>query len=66
MKVVVDNSNLQDAGIDPVEMEELRNGFDGWMAAQGGIKKGEVCCIVGRAGVGRSKFFEQEDEPNRD
>lgn len=55
LKLVVDNTNMVELGIDPAEMENLRNGFDDWIECQGpvqGFKPGEIWAFMG--GRGRS------------
>ena len=66
MKVVVDNSNLLDADINPAEMEELRSGFDDWMRSlgeipRGGFRVGDVAVVAAGVGVGKSVFDTKDD-----
>lgn len=57
LKLVVDNTNLIEAEVDPKEMEQLRAGFDDWMdqqTAELGKLNEDLTEITARAEAGKS------------
>ncbi len=56
VRLIVDNTKLQELDVDPEEMDDLRAGFDEWLAS-----KGELCEITERIENLRNWCDQQEE-----
>lgn len=63
LKLVVDNSNMIDNGIDPAEMEDLRADFDQWLKDQDGIFAGKpIAPVIIGDGTGKCSIDEHNQK----